>query len=141
MTPPPILSALETCLYVDDLQAAESFYRDVLGLRLHSREEGKFVFFHLGANMLLIFDPSASQGHGHDLPPHGAQGQQHIAFAMDEAHLPAWKKHLATHQVPIECVYTWPNGQHSLYFRDPSGNSLELAPPTIWQQAPAPPDS
>ena len=26
----------------------------------------------------------------------------------------------------------WPEGGRSIYFRDPAGNSLELAPPTLW---------
>ncbi len=26
----------------------------------------------------------------------------------------------------------WDQGGTSLYFRDPAGNSIELAPPTLW---------
>ena len=26
----------------------------------------------------------------------------------------------------------WPNGARSLYFRDPAGNSVEIAEPRLW---------
>jgi catechol 2,3-dioxygenase-like lactoylglutathione lyase family enzyme len=38
---------------------------------------------------------------------------------------------LANH-ITIEAEVTWPNGGRSLYFRDPAGNSLEIASPSIW---------
>ena len=34
--------------------------------------------------------------------------------------------------VAIESEVDWPSGGTSLYFRDPAGNVLELAPPTLW---------
>ncbi len=39
-----------------------------------------------------------------------------------------WKKH----GIAIEADFDWPNGAHSIYFRDPSGNSLEIAEPKLW---------
>ena len=54
------LDILETCLYVDDLRAAEHFYRDVLGLVVVRRQTGRHVFFRCGRSMLLIFDPTAT---------------------------------------------------------------------------------
>ena len=32
----------------------------------------------------------------------------------------------------IEQEVDWPRGGRSFYFRDPAGNSLELATPRIW---------
>ena len=52
---------LETCLYADDLAAAESFYREVFGLERVTRSEGRHVFFRCGSGMLLIFNPAASR--------------------------------------------------------------------------------
>ena len=43
----------------------------------------------------------------------------------------AWRNWLAQHGVPVETEVTWPGG-FSLYFRDPAGNSLELATPEMW---------
>jgi catechol 2,3-dioxygenase-like lactoylglutathione lyase family enzyme len=34
--------------------------------------------------------------------------------------------------VEIEADFHWPAGGRSIYFRDPSGNSLEFAEPKIW---------
>ncbi|MCD0177056.1 VOC family protein, partial [Deinococcus sp. 14RED07] len=51
---------LETCLYVDDLDRAEQFYTQLLGLTLHSRVPGRHLFYRLDGSMLLIFDPRAS---------------------------------------------------------------------------------
>jgi catechol 2,3-dioxygenase-like lactoylglutathione lyase family enzyme len=28
--------------------------------------------------------------------------------------------------------FDWPNGAHSMYFRDPAGNSLEIAERALW---------
>ena len=64
---------LETVLYVDDLDAAERFYGEVLGLELDSRQAGVFVFFRCGAGMLLLFEPGAAAS-GRRVPAHGAKG-------------------------------------------------------------------
>jgi catechol 2,3-dioxygenase-like lactoylglutathione lyase family enzyme len=126
------LQILETCLYVDDLVAAENFYRDVLGLKMIRRKSGRHVFFQCGQSMLLIFDPRATDRSGSRAPPHGAIGDGHIAFAVPDDDLPQWRKRLTAHEVAIERHVDWPQGGHSLYFRDPAGNSLELASPRIW---------
>jgi len=125
-------SVLETCLYVDDLDRAERFYRDVLGLALESRQEGRHVFFHCGQQMLLLFNPLACRESNEQFPPHGAFGPGHVAFGVREAELPAWTQRLHQHGVAIEKTIDWPAGGRSVYFRDPAGNSLELATPRIW---------
>lgn len=124
---------LETCLYVDNLAVAEEFYGAVLGLELVGRQEGRHVFFRCGPNMLLIFDPSGVGREDSETPSHGARGASHIAFAVAEHDLPAWDARLASHRVLIEKTVAWPQGGRSIYFRDPAGNSLELATPRIWE--------
>ena len=42
---------LETCLYVDDLDAAEAFYSGVLGLPKYSREDDGYLFYRLPRGM------------------------------------------------------------------------------------------
>ena len=127
----PIERVLETILYVDNLDAAETFYRDVLGLNLYSRKEGLFAFFKGADAMVLLFNPDAAAKNT-SIPPHGTQGPGHVCFAMVEADLESWKDHLIANDVEIEQDVTWPNGAKSFYFRDPAGNSLELATPKIW---------
>jgi catechol 2,3-dioxygenase-like lactoylglutathione lyase family enzyme len=122
---------LETVLYVDDLAAAERFYGEVLGLPVDSRKPGLFCFFRIGDAMLLLFEPGAAR-RNRDVPPHGATGAGHACFAVPERELDAWRRRLEAHGVQIEHEQAWPRGGRSFYFRDPAGNSLELATPRIW---------
>jgi catechol 2,3-dioxygenase-like lactoylglutathione lyase family enzyme len=127
----PIDRVLETILYVDDLDAAERFYGGVLGLELDSKKPGLFVFFKCGNGMLLLFEPQAAST-GRNVPAHGAQGPGHACFAVAEADLGSWQERLHAAGVVVEQEVNWPRGGRSFYFRDPAGNSLELATPKIW---------
>lgn len=126
---------LETCLYVADLEAAEEFYSRVLGLAAFSRMKGRHVFFRCGQGVFLLFNPVRTSKPEGDLPvpTHGAHGPGHVSFAMLPADISAWREHLAQNSVPIEAEITWPSGGFSLYFRDPAGNSVELATPQTWK--------
>lgn len=126
---------LETCLYVDDLDAAEAFYQQVIGLKLVSRLAGRHVFFRCGASMFLLFDPHATTKATGSIPVHGAHGAGHVAFAATPEDLAGWREQLAVHAVVIEAEITWPNGGQSIYFRDPAGNCVELATAHIWPLA------
>ena len=115
----PIAGVLETCLYAADLAAAERFYGEALGLEAFAREAGRHVFFRCGAGVLLVFDPArtraaAGQVGGVPIPPHGATGAGHVAFAVAEGELAAWRERLAAHGVPIEAEVAWPRGGRSL---------------------------
>jgi catechol 2,3-dioxygenase-like lactoylglutathione lyase family enzyme len=124
-------SIFETVLYAKDLKAAEAFYRTVFGLEVLGRG-AVAVVFQCGAGVLLVFDPEATRRPGRGVPSHGAEGQGHVAFAMPDEELDAWRAHLNANGVPIEMEVSWPEGGRSLYVRDPAGNSVELAPPTLW---------
>lgn len=124
---------LETCLYVDDLDAAERFYTTVLGLEPYSRLAGRHVFLRCGDAMFLLFDPRATSQPG-GVPTHGARGPGHAAFAVATAELQSWREQLDRHGVSIETEIAWPRGGYSLYFRDPAGNSVELATPAVWEE-------
>ena len=128
----PIDRVLESILYVDDLEAARAFYQVVMRFELHSQKHGVFVFFRCGDGMLLLFEPDAAAANS-SIPAHGAKGPGHICFAVAEKELPGWKQHLLHHDIGIEQDVTWPSGAKSFYFRDPAGNSLELATPKIWK--------
>ena len=51
---------LETALYADDLDAAERFYGNLLGLERVTRAGDRHVFFRCGDGMLLVFNASES---------------------------------------------------------------------------------
>lgn len=127
-----IKAVVETAVYVDDLQAAETFYSTILGLPVVSREPGRHVFFQVGeASVLLVFLAAATLKGGM-LPPHGASGPGHFALGIEAEALGAWRRHLQDHGVNIEREVEWPRGGKSLYFRDPAGNSVELLTPGLW---------
>jgi catechol 2,3-dioxygenase-like lactoylglutathione lyase family enzyme len=123
---------LEACLYAADLEGAERFYAEVLGLEVIARVEGRHVFFRCGGRVFLVFDPRKTREGGGEIPGHGAEGPGHVCFAMRDDEVEGWRAHLAAHGVEIESDHAWPNGGRSLYFRDPAGNSVELGTPRIW---------
>ena len=121
----------ETVLYADDLAAAERFYRDALGLEVLSRND-VLVACRCGGGVLLIFDPRKSLAPGRGVPSHGTSGIGHVAFAAKPEDLDRWRDQLSRAGIHIEAEVDWPEGGRSIYFRDPAGNVVELAPPTIW---------
>lgn len=121
----------EAALYVDDLKRDERFWRR-LGLQVVARKEGRHVFLRAGRDMLLLFDPAGSRA-SEGVPAHGADGPGHVAFDVpDIAALEAWRGHLAEAGIEVEHEQEWPSGGRSVYFRDPSGNSIELITRGTW---------
>jgi len=135
LSPP---SVLESALYCPDLDAAERFYRDVIGLELIARRPGRHVFLRCGEGVVLLFDPDTTAapapaaGRGVPVPPHGARGPGHLAFRVPERDVERWRARLAELGVPLEAEVRWPGGGTSLYVRDPAGNSIELATGALW---------
>ena len=121
----------ETVLYAKDLDAAEKFYRDVLGLEVVSRVSVGLAF-RCDDGVFLIFDPEKTRTLDRKVPTTGADGPGHAAFAARTEDLDAWRSHLGECGVEIETEVEWDEGGISIYFRDPAGNSVELAPPTLW---------
>lgn len=117
----------ETVVYAGELEAARSFYRDVLGLR----EVEDAVFRLDDGGVLLLFDSARSSQPGRPVPSHGPSGGSvHVAFAVDS--LDGWPERLAAAGVEPEDEHEWPGGARSLYVRDPAGNSVELVEGDLW---------
>jgi len=128
----PIERIVETVLYADDLEEAERFYREILGLKLLSKDAERHVFFQVEEKqLLLIFCPDATLKGGR-LPPHGARGPSHVGFGIAAQELDRWRDRLGQHGVEIEHEELWEQGGRSLYFRDPYGNAVELLTPGVW---------
>jgi catechol 2,3-dioxygenase-like lactoylglutathione lyase family enzyme len=127
---------LETALYVDDLDRAEQFYGSVLGLELISKMAGRHVFFRCGEGVLLLFIAAVTRvaiAGSLPVPTHGSSGQGHACFRASSEEMDHWIVHLRSQSVEIEADFLWPgSGARSIYFRDPSGNSLEFGEPKIW---------
>ncbi|WP_264213598.1 VOC family protein [Leisingera thetidis] len=127
---------LEASLYAEDLDAAEDFYGRILGLECIQRVGGRHVFFRCGASVLLLFNPLQTiKPPGNPrlpVPPHGAHGPGHVCFAQHREDLLRMRSRLATAGIGIEAEFDWPSGARSIYFRDPAGNSVEIAEPRLW---------
>ncbi|WP_038686457.1 VOC family protein [Rhizobium etli] len=133
---PMLEGMLETALYARDLDAAEVFYEDVLGLEKITRASNRHVFFRCGPGVLLIFNPEETvkppAPNALQVPPHGTSGQGHACFRVAGRNIDAMAERLKAAGVAIESEVHWPNGGRSIYFRDPAGNSLECAEAKIW---------
>ncbi|QIG48730.1 RdgB/HAM1 family non-canonical purine NTP pyrophosphatase [Nordella sp. HKS 07] len=126
---------LETILYGEDIAAMRRFYEGVIGLEVRRELEDQFVFFHCGDGMLLVFNQVASAVKPKSFtsaPPHGATGAGHVCFSATAGELARWRQHLSRHGIALEADFEWSGGGHSIYCRDPAGNSVEFAEPRIW---------
>lgn len=134
---PQVLSILETALYVDDLDRAAAFYEGIMGLAPLFADARMRAYDVSRRNVLLLFIRGGTiepvQTGGGLIPPHDATGHIHMAFGIAHDQLEAWRAHLVEHAVAIEGKSDWQRGGHSLYFRDPDGNLLEIATtPGLW---------
>jgi catechol-2,3-dioxygenase len=130
-----INKVVETCIYSSDLYAMKKFYVNILGLPLVEEEKGKLVFLQAGKSMLLIFNPERTSADNDKLPMHGAQSPPaciHFAMEIREHDYQSWKELLAKNRIVVEKEVDWEGRSRSLYFRDPTGNLVELMTPGAW---------
>ena len=133
-----ILGVAEAVLYVKDLAQARRFYTGVLELPV-TADFGDACFLQTGPNStLILFDLEKLEKRESVIPSHGAQGRGHVALAIPLEEMDAWRERLGQHGVDIEHEQDWSQGTHSIYFRDPDDNSLELIDgrhyPRVWHR-------
>jgi catechol 2,3-dioxygenase-like lactoylglutathione lyase family enzyme len=135
---PPLSGVLETVLYYVAEDETKHFYTEIMGMRLIGEAEGRHIFFRAGDSVFLVFNPEATK-QANSLPPHGALGEGHVCFLVPGSAYEEWKEHLSANGVEILSEMTWPMGEpadqsrgSSIYFRDPSGNLLEIANSDFW---------
>jgi catechol 2,3-dioxygenase-like lactoylglutathione lyase family enzyme len=134
---PPLDGVLETAIVVEEVARATRFYQELFGFEVLVQSERLCALNVKPAQVLLLFKRGASlndiQLPGGVLPGGmDAQGRGHMAFAIEAAHLEAWRRWLEQNGIAIESTVRWERGGTSLYFRDPDGNLLELATPGVW---------
>jgi catechol-2,3-dioxygenase len=111
----------EVAIKVRDLDRAEKFYREVLGLDIGLRDEGRrWVFLRAGghAGMIVLQEDK------------GAWPTQHFAFTATEKDIDRAANELGERGIKIDgpMVHDWIPAK-SLYFSDPDGHDLELCAP------------
>ena len=111
----------EVAVRVKDLAKSEAFYREILGLEVGIRDEGRrMVFLRAGgqAGMVVLQEDK------------GAFPKQHFAFRVEEADLEAAAAALERRGVDATTpvFHTWMPAR-SVYFSDPDGHDVELCAP------------
>jgi len=133
--PAAIHGIVETCINVADMARARGFYESLFGFEAMVHDD-RFCAFRVGAQVLLVFMEGASDRPapvaGGVIPPHDTIGAGHFAFAVSKDELNAWRELLAERGIGVESEVQWERGGHSIYFRDPDNNLLELASPGVW---------
>ncbi|HET9149972.1 MAG TPA: VOC family protein [Alphaproteobacteria bacterium] len=127
---------------VHDLKAAEDFYCNVLGATVHSRVNfktqdalrGRSVHTSLTLGDYL-FAIMLSEDWMNVPPPEQLRGENRVrhAFCVPRERFATLVESLRRHEVPFDGPVTHPERGpfgESVYFRDPTGNFLEL----VWRR-------
>ena len=114
----PIRGVYEIAIPVKELPRAETFYRDVLGLKVGLRDSKRnWLFLYAGgdAGMVVLQENT------------GAWPAQHFAFRVEESDLESAAAALRARGVEVEgpIFHSWMPAT-SIYFSDPDGHQLEL---------------
>jgi catechol 2,3-dioxygenase-like lactoylglutathione lyase family enzyme len=115
MNRPPVLGIRHVALFMDDLDAAERFWVDVMGYEVEWRPDPDNVYLHGGRDNLAL----------HRGKPEGTGALDHIGLAVAQPdHVDAWAAHLLARGVALKAQpKTHRDGSRSLYFYGP-GNIL-----------------
>ncbi len=140
MTVPRVNRILETSLYVADLHVARAFYERVFGFSVLFNDARLCTLAVPDRQVLLLFKHGGclapSETPFGTIPPHGADGVQHLCFAIAQDDVARWQSHLESMGIAVESRLVWARGGTSLYFRDPDGHSLEVGTPGLWANDP-----
>ena len=127
----------EIALRVNDLDAMQEFYGEVIGLEVMKRFP-KAVFFRVADGVgghpqaLALFDRTEEPSGPaiHRTTPEGVSQERstldHVAFEIDLASYESEKTRLERYGLSVETVvFEW-TGWRSLFVSDPEGNTVEL---------------
>jgi catechol 2,3-dioxygenase-like lactoylglutathione lyase family enzyme len=110
-------------VYVADLERAERFYQDVLGMTVQMRLPEQVLLRYGDGNCALFLDRGRSPGGLDQIA--NPLGKAHHAFEVSYEDLRAALALFAEQGIPHHAPIDW--GDHDcLYFLDPDGNLLEL---------------
>ncbi len=118
---PPASSGLHhVALYVDDMDACEKFYVDLLGMRVEWRPDADNVYLTSGQDNLAL--------HRAKDKADGYQRLDHLGFILRKPEdVDAWHAFLVEHGVPMKTEpKTHRDGARSFYCADPSGVVVQM---------------
>jgi glyoxylase I family protein len=132
--PPFALEGIDhVLLLVSGMREAVQFYIDVLGCSIESElPEFAMVQLRAGGALIDVVDLSASRGQWAIPKITGGRNLDHLCIAIGKYDEQRVRSHLANHGVEIieEGMHKGARGHSlSIYFKDPSGNTIELKGP------------
>lgn len=106
-------------LLVEDLEACERFYVDILGMSVLNRAHEDLVYLTCGNDNLSL-------GRGY-AEPNGPQAMDHFGFVVDSLDdLHAWHKYLSEQGVTmLDTPFAHGDGTWSFHVLDPAGNKVQ----------------
>ena len=127
---PTILGLLESALYVEDMQRSVDFYRRVFGFPVLFTSD-RLSALRVAPRQVLVVIKQGTDAEPTVLPfgtipPTDGKGDLHLAFGIPPDELDQWRKTLERYEVRVESELEWPEGGHSLYFRDPDHHCIEV---------------
>jgi len=135
--PPFALEGIDhVLLLVGGTHAALRLYVEVLGCSIE-RDLPEFAMVQLraGNSLIDLVDVNASAGQWARPKITGGRNLDHLCIAVGNCDEQSVRSHLAAHGVEVieEGIHKGARGASlSLYFKDPSGNTIELkGPPTV----------
>jgi len=120
MSKSTIKGIYEVAVRVSDLEKAEAFYRETLGLTVGLRDEKRrWLFLRAGDGGMVVLQEDKS-----DWP------KQHFAFTISEESIAKASQQLSERGITFEgpVTHEWMPAK-SIYFSDPDGHDLELCSP------------
>ena len=110
---------VEMTLEVRDLEALESFYCDVFGLRVLKREDDRIWLAAGERSRLGLWLPGEKE--------FGDEGGAHVHYALgvEPGTLEGIVRDLGERGVPVEGHVEHPGGDRSIYLSDPEGKVVE----------------
>ena len=114
---------------VSDLNRAESFYVNVLGLIVVDRyqEDIRHSMLDTGTTKIHLFE-STNLEFDDAIIRLSEDGYAHLAFGTTRKQFPQIMEELKKHNVPFRGPLILGNGE-SVHFKDPDGNHLEIRCP------------
>ncbi len=120
--PGPTAGLRHVALYVNDLEACERFYVELLGMRVEWRPDADNVFLTSGCDNLALHRAREALNRE---PP---QPLDHIGFILrSPGEVDRWHAFLAARGVPIKAApRDHRDGARSFYCEDPDGNTVQM---------------